>query len=256
MTRSTKWFVIAAIVLAQQRAHADCGGVCQLAQGLQGGGFLHFELTALEHVSDPPHGAPVDELVLAGAKLHFFAGVSDHVQYHLGGDLAGGMTLSRGGFAYDVALFPLGIAVRFGRTGFLALGTGVAAMGATRSLDDVILLPLEATIELDLTARLRFIGRVRAAYEAGAPAGHDGAPSIAFADELEAMAGVRLGHHYEEGGFPSGNGPFLAVAYRELFGVAFLGATLGYSIDIGTPDEHRRRVRRRHHPQDDDEMSP
>jgi hypothetical protein len=79
---------------------------------------------------------------------------------------------------------------------------------------------------------------------AGAPARHDGAASIAFADELEAMLGVRIGHHYEDYGFPSGNGYFVAAAYRELLGARYLGLTVGYSIDLATPRGRRGRRRR------------
>jgi hypothetical protein len=240
-----KWLVAIAVVIGARSADARCR-ICRLADELQGGAFMHYELTGLEHVDDGPHGTPADELILVGAKLHGFVGVSEDVQYHVGFDLAGGATLSRGGFAYDVALFPLGIAARFGRTSFIAFGTGVSFMGATRSLDDAVLLPLETTVELDVSKRLRVLGRFRAAYAAGAPARHDGAPSIAFADELEAMAGVRIGHHYEDYGFPSGNGYFVAASYRELYGTRFLGLTLGYSIDIGTPDSYKRRLRHRH----------
>jgi len=239
-----RWLV--AIVVAGVRA-ADACPFCDVADDLQGGAYLHYELTGLTHVQDAPQGRPIDDLILVGAKLHGFVGASDNVQYHAGFDLAGGATIAQGGFAYDCALFPLGVAVRFGDTSFLALGTGVSFMGATRSLDDALLLPLEATLELDLTRRLRFLGRVRASYEAGAPARHDGAPSIAFADELEAMAGIRVGHKYTDYDTPSGNGYFVAASYRELEGTRFLGVTLGYSIDLGTPRSWRRKVHRRRH---------
>jgi hypothetical protein len=239
-----KWLIAIAVVVGAHTADARCR-ICRLADELQGGAFMHYEATVLEHVDDAAHGTPVDELILVGAKLHGFVGASEDVQYHVGFDLAAGATLSRGGFAYDCALFPLGIAARFGRTSFIAFGTGVSFMGATRTLDDAVLLPLETTIEADVTKRLRVLGRFRASYAAGAPARHDGAPSIPFADELEAMAGVRIGRHYESYGFPSGNGYFLAASYRELMGTRFVGLTLGYSIDIGSPDSYKRRLRRK-----------
>jgi len=33
---------------------------------------------------------------------------------------------------------------------------------------------------------------------------------------------------------PTGNGGYLGVAYKELFGTRFVGLTLGYSIDMAT----------------------
>jgi len=48
------------------------------------------------------------------------------------------------------------------------------------------------------------------------------------------MVGVRIGHHYNDYGFPTGNGGYLGVAYKEMFGTVFVGLTLGYSIDMAT----------------------
>jgi hypothetical protein len=49
------------------------------------------------------------------------------------------------------------------------------------------------------------------------------------------MLALRIGHHYEDYGYPSGNGYFVGVAYRELLDSRWVGATIGYSIDLGTP---------------------
>ncbi len=209
-------------------------------QRLQGGAWLHYELTGLTKLTDAPHGESIHDLVLAGAHLHGFVGLGSTVAYHIGIDLEAGSTIAGAGFAYDVAFFPLGIAVRFGETSFVTFGTGVQAMGAIGTLDDAVLLPLETNLEIG-GGRVRFLGRARASWVAGAPDRHDGAPSIPFADELEAMAGVRVGHHYDDYGYPSGNGYFVGVAYREMLGATFLGLTLGYSIDLGTPRTRRQR---------------
>ena len=189
-------------------------------ESLKGGAWLHYELTGLQALDDRP---PVEELVLAGARLHGYVG-GEHLGFHAGLDLAAGGTVSRGGFAYDVALLPLGIAVRLGDTSMIALGGGVGALGGIPSLDGAVTLPADLTIELG-GGRVRVLGRARAAYLAGA----------AYSDELEAMLGVRVGHHYHDYGFPSGNGYFVAVSARELERVRYVGVTIGYSIDLATP---------------------
>jgi len=234
------------LVLTSRVAEAKrCSLFCELGRALQGGASIHYEATALTHVDDAPHGAVVDDLVLVGARVHPFLGLSDEIQYHFGFDVAWGATTGRGGFAYDMTLYPLGVAVRFGGTAFVTLGTGIGVMGATRSLDDAVLLPLEATVEADLTNRLRLLARARASYEAGAPARHDGAPSAPFADELEGMVGLRVGHHYMDHGFPSGNGYFLGVSYREFERTSYLGLTFGYEVDIGSPEAQRQKIHRK-----------
>ena len=191
---------------------------------------MHYELTDMtraDHVDSPR------DLVLAGARLHGFVGGDKTVGLHAGIDLAAGSTIRGAGFAYDVALMPIGVAVRFGRSSFFALGTGVGAMGAIGTLDDAVTLPVEATLEAG--RGIRGLARARTSWIAGADGRHDGARGKAFADALDAMLALRIGHHYEDYGYPSGNGYFIGVAYRELLDSHWVGATIGYSIDLGTP---------------------
>lgn len=225
-------FGIVALVLA----HAQ---VAAARPRLGGGAWLHYELTGLRSIDDPAMAAgprPPRDLVLAGARLHGFFG--KRFAYHAGLDLAAGGTIGGGGFAYDVALFPLGVALRLGRTGIVALGTGVSASGATGTLDDAVALPVELTAELG-GGRVRLLVRGRASYVAAADGRQDGAPSTGLADELDATLGVRVGRHYEDFGFPSGNGYFAGVSYRELAGARFIGLVIGYSIDGATPPGRR-----------------
>jgi hypothetical protein len=231
--------IVIAIVIAARVASAGCE-ICELGRKLQGGAYLHEELTLLSHVEDTPSDGPrtIDQLGLAGFRLHGFVGLGANVGYHLGLDLAAGATIGRhGGFAYDIGFLPLGIAVRFGASSFLTFGTGIVASGATGAVDDAVALPFDVDLELDAN-RVRLIAWARAAWVAGSPQRHDGAPSLAFADELEAMVGVRIGHHYTDYGFPTGNGAYIGVAYKELIGTKFLGLTFGYSMDMAT-QQHR-----------------
>ncbi|MEO8554126.1 MAG: hypothetical protein ABI678_29325 [Kofleriaceae bacterium] len=241
--------VALAIVGAARVASADCG-ICDFGRDLQGGAYLHEELTLLTHVEDSPAGRVVDQLGLAGFRLHGFVGAGADVGYHIGLDVGLGATVGRhGGFAYEIGFLPVGVGVRFGRSSWLTLGTGFVASGATGALDDAIALALDVDLELD-ASRVRLIAWARAGWVAGAPMRHDGAPSLAFADELDAMVGIRIGHHYEDYDFPTGNGAYLGVAYKELAGTRYVGLTLGYSIDMATQqkqlDEEEPRRHRRH----------
>lgn len=206
---------------------------------VQGGVLLHYELTALTIVDDGDAPPRANELVLAGVRLHSFIGRNASVGYHAGFDLAAGATIRDGGFAYDVALFPVGVAVRGGATGVFTIGAGVGAIGATGTLDDAVTVPVEASAEFGRGWRV--IARARAAYVAGAAARQSAAPSIPFADELDAMLALRFGRRRDRarfalghGTFPMGNGYFVGAAYRELAGARLLGVTIGYSIDLAT----------------------
>src|SRR5262249_29870016 len=125
----------AALLFVVSTAHADRIRDYEHAQGVA---WLHYELTGLTQVDDRAHAATVTDLVLAGARIHGFFGFGRTIGYHAGLDLAAGGTIERGGFAYDVALFPVGIAARAGSTSFIAFGAGIAATGATNSLDDAV----------------------------------------------------------------------------------------------------------------------
>ncbi len=223
--------LVLVLVLAPPRAHADRWS--RLADHAQGGAWLHYELSVVHDVDDRGTQPALHELVLAGARLHGFVGENPTVNYHVGLDLAAGSTLRGAGFAYDVALFPLGVGVRVGDTGVIALGGGVGAMGAVGTLDDAVTFPVELNAELG--SGWRVLARVRTAWVAGAPGRHDGSPSAPFADELDATLGLRLGHHYTDYGYPTGNGYFIGASYRELAGARFVGAVIGHSIDLATP---------------------
>jgi len=207
---------------------AALGGTAHAERIPSGGAWLHYELTGVtDNDAAQPH-----ELVLAGARLHGYIGPWEHFGFHAGIDLAAGSTLRGAGFAYDVALFPLGLALKLGGTSFITLGTGVGAMGAVGRLDDAVTLPIELDFELG-GGDIRLLGRGRASYVAGADGRQDGAPSTKLADELEAQLGVRVGGHYNDY-VPSGNGYFVAVAYREMLGARYVGAVIGYSIDLAS----------------------
>lgn len=225
-------------IVAAGAGDADADRWSRAMDRLQGGAWLHYELTGLTVVDDDAREGAAEpgarELVLAGVRLHGFLSTNASVAYHVGLDLAAGGTIRGGGFAYDVALFPIGVVVRAGKTSIVGLGAGVGAIGATGTLDDAVTLPVEAVAEIG-GGRVRLLARARAAYVAGADGRQQGAPSLAFADELDAMLGLRIGRHHDDFGFPTGNGYFVGASYRELAGARFAGLTIGYSIDLAMP---------------------
>jgi hypothetical protein len=216
--------IIAILVGLSARAHAG--------PGFAGGAQLHYELQGLHDYKHDAMDVPdARDLVMAGARLHGFIG-GKWLAYHAGLDLAAGGTIDHGGFAYDVALFPAGVALRFAETSFVTLGFGIGANGATGTMDDAATLPVELRFEVG--RGIRVLGRARATYLLAADGRQDGAMSTTFADELEAMLAVRLGRAYTDWGFPTGNGYFIGATYREALGAKFAGAVIGYSIDMGT----------------------
>ncbi|MFT3699623.1 MAG: hypothetical protein QM831_41125 [Kofleriaceae bacterium] len=212
-----------------------------------GAAYLHEELTLLDHTSDAGDNSEIRQIGLAGFRLHGFIRCECMpIAYHAGLDLALGAVLGRhGGFAYEVGFLPIGVGFFLGRSSWLTIGTGIVGSGATGSLDDAAQWPVDVDLELELTKRIRVIAWGRMAWDTAAPSRVGGSPTIPFADEVSGMIGIRIGHHYEDYGFPTGNGPYLGFSYREMLGTKFIGITLGYSIDMASPPENDRR---RHEP--------
>lgn len=167
----------------------------------------------------------ITQIGLFGARFSFMAG-NRVVGNHVAADIAiGGQIGKHSGFAYDVGVLPLGIGVRFGDDSFVALDTGLAAMGATGSLDDAMLLPFQLEVEAGTTYHV--MGRARVSAVFGADGRTNGAPSLPIGDELEAMLGMRIGKS-ENMRVPMGY--FLGVAYKEMQGTRYVGLSLGYAI--------------------------
>jgi len=199
-----------------------------LASPPQGVALLHLDASYLH---DRQAGTG---LGLAGFRLHGLIGTDAPIAYFGGLDLRAGTT-NPGGFAYQTDLYLLGGGRRLGRTGLLGVAAGVGASGAVGTLDDAVDLPVEALFEANLGGRLRVLGRARAVWRLAAPGRADGAPHFGWTDELDATFAVRVGHRYRDSGIPSGNGYFVGVSYREARGAQWVGATLGYSVDVGSP---------------------
>lgn len=193
-----------------------------------------FGFTLLQHFADtrpvtsataPAPDPTITQLGLAGIRGSFVEG-DRAVSVHISLDAAVGGQIGRhGGFAYDVGLLPLGLGVALGPDSFLALGTGVAAMGATGSLDDAILVPIQLELEYGGTYHLTV--RARDSFVFGADGRKDGAPSLPLGDELEGMVGLRIG---KVDSSSVRMGYFLGVAYKEMLGTRYIGLALGYAL--------------------------
>ena len=203
----------------------------------RGGATLQYDASYVHHLAgaggdataEPP---PVDGLGLAGLRLRGFASKTA-IGYLVGVDLYAGST-NPAGFAYRADLYPIGAGMRLGAFGLAGIGGGIGASGAIGTLDDGVELPVEAFVDLGLGGRVRVLARARAVWLPATPTREDGAVTVGFADELDATVALRWGRRYHDFGFPSGNGYFVGVAYREAHGARFVGAVLGYSVDVGS----------------------
>jgi len=199
---------------------------------VKGAVSLEYEASYVQQVDDEMATGEVNGLGLAGARVRGQAG-GHVIGYKIGLDLHAGAT-APGGFAYDVALFPMGLGLRLGRWSRFGVVGGVGASGATGTMDDGATFPVEAALELGLGGRIRVLARGRVTWVVAADARDAGSPSLPFGDELDASFAVRIGHRWMDYDFPTGNGYYLGVGYREAEGARMVGVVLGHSIDMGS----------------------
>ncbi|MBK9029820.1 MAG: hypothetical protein IPL61_00505 [Myxococcales bacterium] len=213
---------------------AVTAGSAAARPGVPGGAaWLHYEASYAHRLDREQPARAGRGVAMAGVRLDALLG-GGRLAYVVGVDLAAGATVPAG-FAYQTDVYLGGVAVRIGATGAIGVAGGVGASGAVGTLDDGLDLPVTALLELPLGARLRLIGRGRATWLVGAPGRAGGAVTAPWTDEVDAWLGLRWGRRYHGLGFPSGNGTFVAVSYREREGARMVGVVLGYSVDLGAP---------------------
>jgi hydroxyacylglutathione hydrolase len=144
--------------------------------------------------------------------------------YALGADVRAGYL---GRAHYEADAFPLGIAARWagGAAVMLAAGAGIGGLrgnGATRAI-------VELAAELP-AGPLHAFARGAAGWRLGGAAYGDDA---GIADEVSALAGLRLGRDARWGDYVAGKGPFLALSYRNLGGAQWLGVAVGVELFAG-----------------------
>jgi hypothetical protein len=228
---SARWSLVLVGTLALAHARPATAGFGNFSD-LGGGAQIQYELSSVHDVDHDAMSSPrSNDLVLGGFRTYGFVG-GKRWGYNVGAALAAGSTIRDAGFAYDVSLIPIGVALRFFETSFIAIGAGVGASGAVGTLDDAVTFPLEARFEVG--RGIRVLGRARVTYLDSAPGRENGGVTLGLGDELEAMLAVRLGKGYDEHSFPTGNGYFIGATVREALGARFAGLVIGYSVDMGT----------------------
>ena len=135
-------------------------------------------------------------------------------------------------FAYSVHLYPTGIGVMFGPTGYVGLFAGIGTSGVTTLVEPALEFPLEARLELDATRYARLGFYARSSWNVGTPTRQQSALANPYFDELAFGAFARFGktRQWQHEGY-LGSGYFIGVERRELAGSAWLGFTLGVETD-------------------------
>lgn len=146
-----------------------------------------------------------------------------------GFDLEAGMSISPGMMG-RADLYPLGVGVLLGQTGFFSLTGGLGVSGASEHLVPAFQLPVEARLELDLGDRARIGLFARHAFAPLEPARSLGVTGMG---ELAFGLRTRLGRSFGFSQGAHGSGPFFGFERREVGGAALLGVFVGTELAVG-----------------------
>ena len=130
-------------------------------------------------------------------------------------------------------MYLLGAAARLGNWGHVGFVQGIGYSGITEGLGFSEQLPLEVFFETDLGSRLRLVSWLSDRYLFGEVARNDGADlPVLYGDEVEAGVALRWGKRGEQHGSRYGGGYFMGALYREQLGARYIGATVGYHLNM------------------------
>jgi hypothetical protein len=170
-------------------------------------------------------------------------GLGTRVDAHSGRSwlgLSAGLDLHLGGarpaaFAYEADLYLLGVSVRLGNWGQIAVTQGIGLSAMATEVGFGGQLPLKLIIEIDLGARVRVLSWARDRYVFGEGSRSNGADlPLVYGDEFDAGVALRWGKRRDRDRARFGGGYFAGVVYQELLGTQFVGGTVGYNLNVGT----------------------
>lgn len=133
-----------------------------------------------------------------------------------------------GGFVARTELLPVGLAVRIGELGHVALMGGVGLEAAT-AIGAALRLPAELRVELDLADSVRLLASARSSWLFGHDVLDAGAPDLDGIDDAEAMLGLRVGDRTSSGS----SGYYVAFTGAERQGARYLGVLVGVALSTG-----------------------
>ena len=171
-----------------------------------------------------------EDLVLAGFSLRAFASKAP-IGYLGGADMHFGAGI-QGGFAYDASLSLLGVGLQLGH--WLTFGAiiGAGVDGVTDNIEFAVQLPAELLLDIDLGRRVHLAAWGAGKWLTSSEARQDGSESVSAFDEVRAGVALRVGKGFRDYQQSWGNGYFVGATYSERLGTRFVGAMLGFGINM------------------------
>lgn len=181
-------------------------------------------------VARPEQAGNLHQLVTSGVQVR---GSLSNTHPSLGGglDLAGGVGFPAS-FMYLARIYPAGLVVPFGNTGYFGVFGGAGISGVTQHVTGGLEVPVEAVLDVEVRERLRLGFRTSLAWVPYIKNRNEH-QHVPFGDELTVGAIVRIGRNAAA---PSGSwsrGRFFSLERHEVMNSYWLGVGFGTEIALG-----------------------
>lgn len=135
------------------------------------------------------------------------------------------------GFASAFHLYPAGVGLAIGPTGFVAAFLGIGVNGAKGTVPYAFAMPAELRFELDVTRRARAEGLFGVTFTPANDVRANGSTLLPGVAETTMGIGVRFGKTFPRDGINMGRGYWFRLERREIMRTIFLGLAFGIEID-------------------------
>ncbi|MDI1446401.1 hypothetical protein [Polyangium sp. 6x1] len=145
-----------------------------------------------------------------------------------------GLELGAGGapgFGFGFELYPAGVAVAIGPSGYFGIFAGIGVNGVTARVPMTLVLPAEIRLELDVTKRARLGALFALNWTPADDVRQSRAGLVPFADENTMALTARFGKTFERYGNMMGRGYFFRLERRELMRTVSLGLVFGWELE-------------------------
>jgi hypothetical protein len=181
------------------------------------------------HSRDAAPLSGLTDLVVGGLSARGLYGKRVGYGFGLGFELGGG---GAPGFAFGFDLFPAGVGVALGPTGYLGAFFGVTAGGVSGRIPFTVTLPSELRLEVDVGRDARLGALFAMAWAPGSSARQGGSALVSFADETTIAFSIRFGETFAEGRMNMGRGYFVRAERRDQMQTALYGVAFGVELDV------------------------
>jgi hypothetical protein len=181
-----------------------------------------------DHARDADRLSGLTDVVVGGISTRAVYGKRVGYAFGMGFELG---AAGAPGFAGGIDLYPVGMAVTFGPTGYLGVFAGIGANGVTGRIPGTLVMPAELRLELDVTRWARIGALLAVAWIPLEEARQHGSWLIPGVDETTMALSARFGKTFAQYGANMGRGYFMRLERKEQMKTVFLGASFGVELD-------------------------